>query len=125
MIWEIEYYEWYEKIELWMIWESRILWMIWENRIMNDMRIYNYVWTMNICISYENHEQIKNPHQKRRYYCRRRPKKEITRKCVIFMEIHENHQTSTYKEKILLPQAPEKLFRTQKCWFFMKFHENH
>ena len=65
MIWEwtimndmrMWYYEWSEKIELWMIWENRImndmrksnyewyekikLWMIWEYQIMNDMRISN------------------------------------------------------------------------------------
>ena len=54
-----------------------------KSNIMNDMRKSNYewyeniyyVWTMNICISSENHEQIKNQHKKRRYYCRRRPNK--------------------------------------------------
>ena len=64
---------------------------------------------MNICISYENHEQIKNQHKKRRYYCRRRPTKYfLTQKCVIFMEMHENHQKINIKREYIIAAGARK-----------------
>ena len=66
---------------------------------------------------------IKKQYKKRRYYCRKRPTNYfLTRKCVIFMKIHENHQKSISKrDDIIAAGARKNIFQYKNVSFLWKY----